>query len=142
MATSLRQYRIDEAEFAVDPGFTDDSINIFTGQPPDLAKTSFVITRARPDTPDVMAYATEQLQNFETNFPEYRLSSARDREVAGVKCREVAFSWRADRGLLHQWQLYVPAGTTILIATFTALEQITEAHRQAVTAFVQSLRLV
>jgi hypothetical protein len=141
MPTSSTRYRVNEAEFALDSAFVDESINIFTGQPPVFDKTSLVLTRARPDTSDLLAYATGQIRHAESAFPEYQLAVAREKDVGGVKCHEVVFRWKSDRGLLHQWQLYVPIEDSILVATFTALDEITDAQRDVVAAFVRSLRL-
>lgn len=137
----MTRYRINEATFTVDPQLIDESVNIFTGRAPDFENTSFVMTRARPDNDDVHAYADEQFRTFESNFHECQLLKSADTEAAGVQCREIAFKWRGERGPVYQWQLYVPAGDIIVVATFTALQQVTDRHRAAIQAFVQSLTL-
>jgi hypothetical protein len=141
MSLKLRSYRIDEASFSIDSSFADDSITILTGHSPDFEDTSFVITRARPDTTDLTAYATEQLKQLQSTCPEYQLITTRDIAVTGIKCKNVVFSWRADRGVLYQWQLYIPLDATMLTATFTVLNQVTDNHKKAIAEFLSSLKL-
>jgi hypothetical protein len=51
------------------------------------------------------------------------------------------FSWRGDPGLLHQWQLYIPFGLSILVVTFSALHRVTSAHREFIKLFLESVQL-
>ena len=141
MPTSFRPYRIDEAHFAIESSFADDSINIFTGRTPEFENTSLVITRARTESSELHLYVADQLNVMSSSYPEYRLRSIGDVIVAGIGCQEVVFSWRGDRGLLYQWQLYIPLADLILIATFTALDRVTEVHREATRTFLESFTL-
>jgi|SRR5262245_13770060 len=141
MVAGPTPYRTNEASFTIEAQFTDESVNVFTGQAPDFENTSLVITRVRPDSPDVQAYADEQMAIFRGTFPDYHLLKSANTQAGGVECREHAFKWRSQRGTLYQWQLYMPIGGIIVVATFSALNQVTDRHRATIQAFVQSLKL-
>jgi hypothetical protein len=141
VAGSPNRYRIQGASFAIGPQLTDDTINIFTGRAPDFDKTSLVITRAYVDDLDIDKYSSEQLDKVRNNFHDFSLFTTRDIRVCDRTCREVMFSWRGDPGLIHQWQLYMPFGPSILIVTFSAINQVNGVHRGFLKRFVESIQL-
>lgn len=136
----MQLYRTNDCQFFWPEGFRDESINILATQGPDGATTSLVVTRAELDGQDIEAYALDQMKQYEANFKDYQFLGGRRPKIDGFEAREIEYKWKADEGVMHQWQLILDCDGRALVLTFSAKDEIDAEGRTAIASLVNSVR--
>ena len=139
-AMAFVPYRTNECTFDLPAGLTDQTVNAFTFAGEGLRDTSIVLTRDALPPSGAQGYATEHLQVLAQNFPAFAVSVADLHRLEHLEVFYAEFTWRSERGPMHQAQAYIPLGARVLVATISTLGTLGEAHRAALRRLVLSLR--
>lgn len=133
---------MNEAEFEIPADWADRSVNIFAvGNTPPLP-LSFVISRDELKKGQELAdFADEKLDELGPQLQQFNLLEKRQVEVAGELALDAEFTWRSDKGPMHQRQTYVRCGQRVLVFTVTAPRSLRDEHRAQVDALLASLKL-
>lgn len=132
---------MNEATIEIPNQWYDRSVNIFSSPPSDAFPINVVVSRDWPRRGQSLAdYAEEKLDELQSTLNQYALLERRQVEVAGRPCLEAEYKWRAEKGLMHQWQTFIPHDDRILVITFTAGREFREEHKHHIEGILSSLQ--
>src|SRR5262245_59193430 len=116
-------YRLHEADVLIPDGWEDGTINAFSTPARNGAgAANLVVTRdAKTRSPDVRAYADQQLVEAAKKLKGYRLIGRRETQIAGRPAVEVDYAWMTpERIEVQQRQAYLEIDGGFLAFTLTA----------------------
>ncbi len=139
----MARYHIHEGSYDLPASFRDESVIIHSiGEPRGPAQYGLVMTRASLDEgEDLFNFAERQLAELDRSLPGLTVKDRRQREVDGELALEAEYTWSADRGTMHQRQVYLPAKDCVLVITASALGAIPSEHDTELDALLASFRL-
>jgi hypothetical protein len=137
----MNTFLMNEASFEVPEDWRDQTINIFAvGSEPPLS-LSFVISRGTlRDGEELVDHVERELGQFGEKLKQFRLIGKRQVEVGGGVALEAEFTWKSDKGPMHQRQQYVRRGARIIIFTATAPVKIADEHIEQLNSLLASVQ--
>jgi hypothetical protein len=136
-------YTVNEASWEIPTGWRDRTVNIFSyGTEPPLP-LSLVVSRDELKSGQTLAdFADEQVKQFGEKLHQFRLLGKRQLTVSGAVALEAEFTWRSEKGPMHQRQVYVPtAGSSkLVIMTATAPVKIADDDQEKLNALLESFQ--
>lgn len=133
---------IGEATIAIPSTWFNNSLNIFTAEPPGRAGPSLAISRDRL-RPGVTFddYTREQLAALRGKLSGFEMASERQESVGGCSACLYDFTWRSERGvLMHQLLLSVLDEVRVMNLVVTHGAVMERSLHEQMVAMLLSLR--
>lgn len=134
----MKSYWTDELQAELPDGFVDRSTHILEW-PHGTDSLSLAIQRdTSRDRKTPSALLTRAQQEFERRFAHFTLEEPPTLELA-FEHAAVAFRWKGDGKALFQAQLVLELGDRLIIATASGVASASQAVRELLAAFAQSI---
>src|SRR5262245_43607622 len=115
MESTTVRFHTQEVNFEIPAQWQDQTVNIFTSAAEVFNNLSLVITREKAPKDESLAdFAQRHLQQLAKKMPQFTVRHARAAEVARSSAFDAEFTWRSDRGVIHQRQVYVALDNLVL----------------------------